>query len=352
MKNTAIVAGASGLIGRRIVEKLIETKNWNVIGLSRKELRIKGLNVISVDLTNFDDSQQKLKNLSGAVDIFYAARYDHPEGKIESLDKNLLMLKNLVDAIEPVVKINHIHAVHGTKYYGHPFGPVPVPMLEISPRGKVDNFYFEQEDFLLQRNLKDGWNYSISRPNTFADDSFDNPRSFGLVVAVYASIQKELNLPLDFPGSEKTFHSRTQFTDLKLLSNFCTWAATHKICRNQSFNVVNGDYPLWSELWISFSKFFKMDCGIPKAFKLYDYLKDKKILWNEITKKHDLKKTELYEVALWSYGDIQFRPDWDVISSMEKARKFGFNESVETPNMFYSNFKYYSDNKIIPSFKY
>jgi hypothetical protein len=39
-------------------------------------------------------------------------------------DQTLAMLKNLVSvARNPIAKLQHVHAVHGSKYYGHQLGP-------------------------------------------------------------------------------------------------------------------------------------------------------------------------------------------------------------------------------------
>ena len=163
------------------------------------------------------------------------------------------MLKNLVTVIEPVAKLEHVHAVHGSKYYGHQLGPVPVPLTEDTPRAKNRNFYFEQEDFLRAQSRGKGWTYSTSRPHSFCDPAIDYARSAGLVIAVYAAVQRELGLALDFPGTATGFHVRTQFTDTGLLARCIAWMAKEPRCANQGFNVVNGDYPRWSDLWPQFA---------------------------------------------------------------------------------------------------
>src|SRR3954462_10057668 len=114
---TALVAGASGLIGRRIVEQLIAAGGWNVISLARSPRESKGMKWIAVDLKDAADCTKKLGALDGVTHIFYAARYDHPEGVPESVEINSAMLENLVNAIERNQTLEHVHAVHGSKYY-------------------------------------------------------------------------------------------------------------------------------------------------------------------------------------------------------------------------------------------
>ena len=79
-----------------------------------------------------------------------------------------------------------------------------------------------------------------------------------------------------------------------------------------------------------------------------DYKADKGPVWDAVVKKYSLKAPPLDKVALWAYGDYQFRPDWDVFSSMQKARTLGFNEHLDSFTMFSRQFENYRREKIIP----
>jgi nucleoside-diphosphate-sugar epimerase len=345
---TAIVAGASGLVGRCIVTELRKAGSWNIVGLGRRMQTMEDVRWIAVDLADAADCQRALSSLKEVTHVFYAGRYDHPEGVPESVEINTAMLVNMIDALEPVAKLQHVHAVHGSKYYGHQLGPVPLPMVEHQARATNQNFYFNQEDFLIARSRNATWRYSTSRPHAFCDPAIDHPRSIGLVIAVYAAIQRELGLPLDFPASEKGFHALTQFTDLALLGRSVVWMATEPRCANQGFNVVNGDYLRWSELWPDFAAAFNMQVGTPQNIQLEQWIKDKGPVWAAVAKKHHLRVTDVQQLALWPYGDYQLRPQWDVTSSMEKARKLGFQDAVDTRVMFRKQFENYRLHRIIP----
>ena len=279
--------------------------------------------------------------------MFYAGRYDHPEGVPEPVDINTAMLVNLINALEPIAPLQHVHAVHGSKYYGHQLGPVPIPMVEEQARAHNQNFYFNQLDFLIERTRHAKWSYSTSRPHAFCDPAIDHPRSIGLVIAVFAMIQRELGLPLDYPGTETGFHTVTQFTDLSLLARSVMWMANEPRCANQDFNVVNGDWPRWSELWPDFAAHFGMKVGEPKGLRLEDWIKDKGTVWNTIVQKYRLAPSDVQSLALWPYGDYQLRPQWDVSSSMEKARRLGFNDAVNSFQMFRGQFNHYRAHRVI-----
>src|SRR5689334_10957005 len=105
MTHTAVIAGASGLIGRRIAEHLLAIGGWNVIGLARQPPATSNMRWIAVDLADADDCKRKLGNLTEATHIFYAARYDHPEGVPESVETNTAMLVNLVNALDPAADL-------------------------------------------------------------------------------------------------------------------------------------------------------------------------------------------------------------------------------------------------------
>jgi nucleoside-diphosphate-sugar epimerase len=239
--------------------------------------------------------------------------------------------------------------VHGSKYYGHQLGPVPVPLREDSPRARNQNFYFVQEDYLVESSREASWTFSTSRPHAFCDPATDRPRSAGLVFAVYAAIQRELGLPFDFPGGEAGYEAHTQFTDLALLARAVTWMATEPRCANQGFNVVNGDYPRWCELWTQFASVLNVPLGAARRFSFAEYMSDKGALWERIVSKHGLRKTQLHELVLWPYGDYQLRPDWEVMSSMSKARTLGFQDAVDSGEMFRRQFENYRRHNIIPA---
>jgi nucleoside-diphosphate-sugar epimerase len=350
IRKTALIAGASGLIGRRIADHLLALGDWHVIGLARRPpAEEDGVSWIAIDLCDPDDCSRKLSRVENVTRVFYAARFDHPEGQPEPAEKNAAMLTNIVEVLKRTPALEHVHVVHGSKYYGHQLGPVAVPLREDSPRARNANFYFLQEDYLAAATRDARWSYSTSRPHAFCDPAIDRPRSAGLVFAVYAAVQRELGLAFDFPGTEAGFDAHTQFTDLRLLARAAAWMASEPRCANQSFNVVNGDYPRWRELWSQFASDLGIEVGVPRSFSLAQYMADKGPVWERIVAKHALRKTDLHTLALWPYGDYQLRPDWDVMSSMDKARALGFHDCVDSREMFRRQFAHYRAEKIIPS---
>lgn len=345
----ALVAGVTGLVGARIAEHL-HGIGWEVSGVCRRPPQeASPFRIIGADLTDAAQCRENLASLRTVTHVFYAARYDHPEGERESVDVNASMLANLIDAIEPVAQgLQHVNAIHGTKYYGHMLGPLVLPLTEDTPRANVPNFYFAHEDFIRERLKRSRWTYSTARPHTFCDESTDEPRNAALLIAVYASLAKALGEPLRFPGSEAAFHARTQFTHVPMLARAVEWMATTPRCANQSYNVVNGDAPRWSELWPRIAEFFGVAAGGPAGFRLRDYVSDKEPVWQRLVKDRQLDPPSLSERVLWPYAEYLFAPEWDIISATSKARRDGFLETVDSARMFIGLFERFREKQIVP----
>jgi nucleoside-diphosphate-sugar epimerase len=347
-RRVALVAGATGLIGRRLAEHLRRC-GWDVRGLCRRPAAGAAVRLIGVDLTDAADCRNRLHGQDDVTHVFYAARSDHPEGVNESVAINAAMLRNLVETLEPVAGgLRHIHAVHGTKYYGHHLGPLVVPVREEAARAPAPNFYYAQEDFLRERQRSKSWTFSTSRPHSFCEASWSEPRNIGLLIAVYAAIRRELGLPLAYPGTEKSFHVATQFTALELLARALAWMAEEPRCANQAYNIVNGDAPSWSRLWSRFASHFGMKAGPTEPMDLVGYMADKDALWQAIVRKHGLRPTALHSLVLWPYGNYVFRPEWDIISDTSKVRRHGFAEAVDSGRMFLDIFDHLRAERIVP----
>jgi nucleoside-diphosphate-sugar epimerase len=102
VKQLAVVVGALGVIGCYIVDHLLET-GWEVIGLSRRtEPDRARLRYVSVDLLDAADCASKLRELTAATHVFYAAFQAAPgaaSGYAVNIAPNRDMLVNVVSAI-------------------------------------------------------------------------------------------------------------------------------------------------------------------------------------------------------------------------------------------------------------
>jgi hypothetical protein len=169
-----------------------------------------------------------------------------------------------------------------------------------------------------------------------------------MVIAVYAAILKEQGLPLYFPGTVGNFEAQYQCTNTAHLADAVAWITLRPECANQAFNVINGDYVRWCDLWPVFADFFGMPPGPVHTVRLGETMPSEAAVWDRIVEKHGLRPQRFEDVAVWPYGDHLFTPHWDMVSSIEKLRRFGFAESTETQASFLSAFAALRHARVIP----
>ncbi|HHZ68163.1 MAG TPA: SDR family oxidoreductase [Alphaproteobacteria bacterium] len=342
----ALVVGATGMVGTRLVEHLI-SDGWSVVGLCRKPpTDSNGIYYLSVDLLNVDECNKKLGGIHDVSHVFYAARAKHHEGAIEPVEENLAMLQNIVEVVSAASPaLRHVHLVHGAKYYGSHLGRYKTPAKEDDPRHTPPNFYYDQQDFVAQH--AGAWNWSISRPALVYDYTPGRSRNPVSLIAAYAAISRALGLPLDYPGSESSYKALVEGVAATHLASAIVWIATTESCVNEAFNVTNGDYFRWENIWPRIATYFQLPAGRPRRLSLSKIMSDKGGLWHRIVHQHKLVKTELVDLALWSFGDFMFGSSWDLCSSTTKLRDAGFTDIVDTECMIFNLFDLYRSSKFI-----
>lgn len=334
-KRTAVIAGATGVVGRYLLRHLVDTGAWNVVALSRRKPDVEGRYThIAVDLSDAADSNAKLAHLREATHLFYAGYVDRPDPE-QLVQANVALLRNLLDAIEPVAPgLAHVHLVEGTKWYGSHLGPFKTPAKESDPRTVPVMFYYDQQDLLETGQKGRRWTWSAVRPHTVCGFAVGNPMNLVMVIAVYGAICAELGLAFCHPGAPGNWKALYQVTDAGLLSRASEWMATSPQCANQAYNVTNGDLFRWQQLWPRLAAFFGVDAGPQQHFRLQDFMADKAPVWDRLVARHGLRPYRFDEIAAWKFGDYVFSADWDQISDCGKARRAGFCETLDSEDMF------------------
>ena len=348
-KRTALVTGASGLVGGYLLKHLLEQGGWDIVAVSRRKPDVPGeYRHISVDLLDRGDCQRKLATLTDISHIFYVAYLERVDPG-ELVTANTSMLVNLVETIESVSPaLEHIHLSEGTKWYGNHLGPFKTPAREDDPRHMPPNFYYDQQDFLEQRQKGKRWSWSAVRPHAVCGFSTGGPMNLTLAIAVYAAISKELGLPLSFPGKPGAYTALYQTTDAALLAKGITWMATEPKAANLAFNITNGDLIRWQNLWPKFAGFFGMELALPRHISLGRFMADKGPVWDRIVAKHKLVPHSYQDIVAWGYPESVFASDYDIVSDTGRARRLGFHDSLDTEEMFLRMFAEFRRNRIIP----
>jgi hypothetical protein len=124
--------------------------------------------------------------------------------------------------------------------------------------------------------------------------------------------------------------------------------ATEPRCANEPFNITNGDLIRWENFWPKLAAYFGMEVGPRQHIRLSEMMADKAPVWDRIVAEHDLQRIPYDQIVSWPYGDFVFGAGLDIISSMTKARRYGFHEVVDTEEMFFRIFDELRANKVIP----
>ena len=348
-ERTALVVGARGVIGGNLIAHLESEGSWNIVGLSRRGGTDGGaVTHISVDLLDRAATATALEGQTSVTHIFYAAYQDRASWA-ELVAPNLAMLTNVLDAVEPVAtNLEHVSLMQGYKVYGAHLGPFTTPAREDDPPHMPPEFNVDQQRFLERRQPGASWTWSALRPSVVAGIGLGNPMNLAMVIAVYASICRELEIPFRFPGKPGAYTSLIEMTDADLLAKATVWAATNPQSANEAYNITNGDVFRWEAMWPKIARFFDLAVAPPLPMTLEDVMADKAAVWDAMVRKYHLVPTAYSDVSSWAFGDFVFGWDYDVIADTSKARRAGFHEYVETGAMFMGIFQSLRDARIIP----
>jgi nucleoside-diphosphate-sugar epimerase len=352
-KKTAVVVGALGVIGRYIVERLVAEGDWDVIGLSRRTgedgPRVR---FIPVDLLDEASVAAKLSGLTETSHIFYAA-FQPVAGAATGFASNIApnrdMLVNAVTAIDAASeKLQRVVLVTGTKYYGMHLGPFRTPARESDPRHIGPNYYFDQVDWLRDYQRGKRWDWVELRPHALCGFAPGTAQSILPAIAVYAALSKELGLPPRFPGKPGAFHALYQATASEHMAAGALWAATEPRCANEAFNMTNGDIFRWANVWPRIADVFEMPAGGVQTIKLVEQMAALRPLWERMVERYGLRPIPWEQLAAWPFADYVFAVDYDSISSMTKARQYGFHDVVDSEEMFVRLLRQFRREKIVP----
>jgi NAD(P)-dependent dehydrogenase (short-subunit alcohol dehydrogenase family) len=127
---TALIAGATGATSKRLIEVLLEG-NWRVIGISRHPpatSKSDQLSYLRADLLDRDGCARAVSAAKAVTHLFYTARTEFGEGGVEDVERNVAVLRNVLDAVEAVAPdLQHVHLVEGQKWYDVRLRPARTP---------------------------------------------------------------------------------------------------------------------------------------------------------------------------------------------------------------------------------
>ncbi|KAK1991934.1 NAD(P)-binding protein [Colletotrichum falcatum] len=265
---SAIVTGASGILGREIVDRLSQNKEqWKTVyamSRSKKDEYPPNVKHGFVDLTRPAD--QIAKDLEGveAEYVFFAA-YVQKDSEKENWDANGDMLRNFLAALEKTGAadgVKRVLLVTGAKQYGVHRGVPSDPMEDSEPWHREDPplppIFYERQQAVLRAfcGRHPGASWTVTYPNDVIGFARDNYMSLATTLGIYAAITRELGRDLEFPGSETFYTKFDCFTSARLHAEFCEWAVTEPRAADEAFHVVNGDVESWQNMWPKLARRF------------------------------------------------------------------------------------------------
>jgi nucleoside-diphosphate-sugar epimerase len=332
---------------------LLRLPEWKVYGVSR-HAAVLGAGIargsfshLAIDLIDARDTHHMLDACPDVTHVFYCAN----EGERRT---RLAMMTNVIDALESgAAGFANINLLQGTKYYASHLGPFRTPARESDPRTPGADFYYAEEDLVRQRQAGKRWTWTAVRPHSVCGYAAGNPMSLVSVIGIYGSMLRELGQPFGFPGSPRCFEALFNVCDADLLSRASIHVSTASACANQAFNVNNGDFFRWKNLWPALAGFFGLAPAGPQPYLMAEFLRDKQPLWEKMTATYRLKPFPYGRAAAWAQGDYtpphsRIACEYDVISDLVKIRQHGFCEVVDSERMFLRVLDRLRDEKVIP----
>ncbi|UPO77073.1 SDR family oxidoreductase [Arthrobacter sp. Helios] len=353
---TALVAGATGIAGAALVD-LLADRGWNVLALSRKansEAQARpGVTPVAADLTSSESLSAAL-GTARPTHVFFTS-WSRQETEAENIRVNAAMVRNLLAALRDA-PLEHVALMTGLKHYMGPFeaygeGQMPdTPFSEAEPRLPVANFYYAQEDEVMEAARNQGFAWSVHRAHTVIGFAVGNAMNMGQTLAVQATLCRELGLPFVFPGSHTQWNSVTDMTDAGLLAEHMLWASTDEHTANEAFNVVNGDVFRWRSLWPRLAAWFGVE---PEGFAteprpLEEQMAGMEDTWRTLAERHGLAEPDLSRLASWWHTDADLGRKMEVLTDMSKSRMAGFTGYRRTEDAFISLFERLREERLIP----
>jgi len=357
-----LVAGASGVVGYSAVKHFAAVPGCEVIGLSRRvPLDLHDVTLVSVDLDDATACRAVVAEHRDATHLVYAALFETP-GLVagwrerDQMEMNLRMFRNLVD---PLVAhggpLEHVTLLQGTKAYGGHVATVPIPGRERTPRHAHENFYFLQEDHLLEQHAaaRGAWSWTILRPQVILGESLGSNMNLIPAIGAYGAVLRDAGEPLHFPGGAP---SVLEVVSADLLARAIAWAGSSAAARNEIFNVTNGDVLVWRYAWPAIASALGMEPGEDRPMSLAEEMPRRQHDWEAIVDRCRLRAPQsLGEFVGQSfvYADLLFglgrdRVPLPQLVSTIKIRQAGFTDCLDSEADLATWFARLRERQLIP----
>ncbi|KAK3719657.1 hypothetical protein LTR37_004194 [Vermiconidia calcicola] len=298
------------------------------------------------------------------------------------VDKNNLLLTNFIEALPLASALpKRIFIQFGGKWYGVHLGATDVPDEETDPRPDLEqNLYYTQHDilsaFCSKHNI--GWNASL--PSFIIGATPDSTQTLVYPLFIYASVQKYLGRPLEYPSDLTAWYAPQSLSNAVLNSYLHEWSVLAPDTANQTFNASDDCAFTWGKMWPRLAAHFDMEYVAPDTsdkaqfrekamkaeppphgkgsknvmrykFSFVEWAKTSEVIaaWKELVTKHQLRDAEWSDVgSVFGRADFCLHRPYPSIFSATKAKKFGFFGFVDSYESILSSVDQFVDMRVIP----
>ncbi|CZS93291.1 uncharacterized protein RAG0_03649 [Rhynchosporium agropyri] len=382
-KYIAIVTGANGISGSEIVNALVAApERWDVIyAMSRRPPPSNNKRVKAI-AADFLSSPEELAVVFEREDVkadyvFFTSYVQPPAPEGEGLwsntehleTVNVTLLSNFLSALTLANIIPKRFVLQtGGKHYALHLGPTVIPITEDSVALRVphSNFYFPQKDLLSSWALAHSTHWTIMRPGFIIGANQTAQINISYAIAIYASIQKELGLKLEFPSDIGAWDVNKDLTTASLLEYFSEWAALTPEAEDQALNIVDDSPFSYGKFWPLLAEWYGIEYDTPEedekkylvvtmlrnppprgfgkpgevkiAFSFEAWAKGDAVreAWERIQEREALNRmlnpwaSRERLVAIFGALDADLLGNWARTQTMDKAKRMGWTGHVQT----------------------
>jgi nucleoside-diphosphate-sugar epimerase len=348
-RHHALVTGALGVIGGAVVDHLAGLPDWTVTSVSRRpDPDSRADRHLTIDLLDADALAGTADAVRDITHLVFAA-YAESGDAAKDIAVNTGMLTGTLNFLTRAgAPLEHVTLYQGGKAYGAHLGAYRTPARETDPRLPIAHFYYTQEDLLRERAPHDGFAFTLLRPDIVLGTSRRSPMNLAQSLAVFALINRELGLPLRFPGTLSATDVLVNTTDAGLLAEATVWAGTTDAAANGTFNVVNGDLFRWPQLFERVAGYFGMESDVPQPVPLAENMPPLAPVWERMVQREGLDAPPLDDLGGWGFLDFLFSAETDGILDPIALHLAGFPGVRRTEDALFAVFDRLRAQGVIP----
>jgi nucleoside-diphosphate-sugar epimerase len=339
-----LVVGASGVIGRSVIELAVASAKWDVWSISRREpydLRVPRHEHFVLDLRDAHACSNCLRPLGDRLGAVVYAAVEESPGLVSGwtdrslMQENRAMLENVVEPLRGTGRELRIILMQGTKAYGAHLHPIKLPAREDDPRDPHENFYWLQEDYVREVCAIEGWSWTILRPQVVFGGSIGVAMNPIPVIGAYVALCKERGVSCSYPGQHAGIW---ESADARLIAEACLWALRTFHTRNEIYNVTNGDVWVPEHRWEDMCKAAGVKTGVSRIIDFARFPGEQAEAWRLLAERHGLREPDLlkfcgqshhYLNLLMCYGQTG-APFPPALVSTVKIAQAGFTARLDT----------------------